>query len=392
MPWKVSDRMTLRQQFVEQASRKGIVFSKLCERFGISRKTGYKWLRRHDPDVSDSLRDRPRKPLLSPNLTPLLVEEAIVRLRSAHPFWGSQKIRKLLLNEARENGAAGLVPPLPPAASTITSVLRRRNLIDPVESEKRRHFTRFAREHPNDLWQMDFKGHFALQNHRRCHPLTITDDHSRYNICLKACPNERASTVKSALIEAFQIHGMPWDILTDNGSPWGNGSGLPYSQFSVWLMLLGVKVIHGKPCHPQTQGKAERFHRTLLLEAIRNRPIQDCVDAQAVFDPWRQLYNCIRPHASHAYETPASRYVKSPRIYTGQPLNFSYPNGDEIRKVDRKGEFSFSGYRYFLSDAFNGCSISLRHTRFEQLYEVFFINSCIAMLDDESHELVNCVE
>jgi transposase InsO family protein len=191
--------------------RGGISFRELCRRFGISAPAGYKWLRRWEEEGEAGLWDRSRRPRRSPTRTPAELEEQVVELRRRHPRWGGRKIAAAL----RRQGLAA------PAPSTVTGILRRRGVL----SSERRHrgYLRFEHPAPNDLWQMDFKGHFPLQRGGRCHPFGILDDHSRYNLCLTACQNQQTPTVRGLLEATLRHYGLPQAILCDNGSPWGKG-------------------------------------------------------------------------------------------------------------------------------------------------------------------------
>lgn len=260
MPWPERSTMSLRTEFVELALMEGSNIRALSRRFGISPKTGYKWLARYRCEGSAGLMDRSRRPRLSPRITNVQVERALLDIRDANPGWGARKIRHVLAQQ--QSG------PLP-VPSTVTAILRRNGRLDPEESTKHTAFTRFEHEHPNDLWQMDFKGDFALANGQRCHPLTMLDDHARYCLLLAACRNEQTQTVQALLIGCFRTYGLPEKMLMDNGPPWGGGGVMRHTALSVWLMRLGVLVYHGRPWHPQTQGKEERFHRTLTEELLR---------------------------------------------------------------------------------------------------------------------------
>jgi transposase InsO family protein len=273
----------------------------LCRRFGISRQTGYLYLRRYKADGADGLRDRSSRLLNSPGRCAPEIESRIIELRAAHPRWGGRKLARRLA----DLGVEGV-----PAASTVTEVLRRHGKIDPAESELRTATQRFERSLPNELWQMDFKGHFAIDA-GRCHPLTVLDDHSRYSIGVIACDNETEQTVKTHLTGLFRRYGLPAAMLADNGSPWG-GSGVPgYTALEVWLMRVGVRLYHGRARHPQTQGKEERFHRTLDVEVLQANRFADLVACQAAFDRFRRVYNTERPHESLAMAVPQSRYRAS---------------------------------------------------------------------------------
>jgi len=182
-----------------------------------------------------------------------------------------------------------------PAVSTVHEILRRGGRIEPpiggaVASQ------RFEMPAPNLLWQMDFKGWVRLGNDTQCHPLTVVDDHSRYDLCLQACADQRTDTVRSRLEKTFRHYGLPRAFFVDNGSPWGDSSGERWTRFSVWLLKLGITVIHSRPYHPQSRGKNERFHRTLAAEVFALRHFRDLAETQRAFDAWREVYNCASQH------------------------------------------------------------------------------------------------
>jgi transposase InsO family protein len=302
MPWKEVSTVSLRFEFVNQALMKNANISQLCRVFGISRKTGYKWLQRYIEDGKDGLQDRSRRPHTSPNRTPHTVEQKVLLVRDEHPAWGSRKIHRWL----EMKGADPIPPP-----STITEILRRHGRIDPEESKKHRPCQRFEAEKPNEMWQMDFKGHFPMANGNRCHPFTVLDDHSRFCMGLRACENERRDTVKSHLTGIFRRYGMPDKLLMDNGPPWGGYHHGRLTRLGVWLVQLGIHVIHTRSYRPQTIGKEERFHRTLSDEVLRHHSIRNLRHAQRCFDTWREIYNHERPHEGIGLIVPGSRYLKS---------------------------------------------------------------------------------
>jgi len=360
MPWKDCCTMSLREEFVTLARQEEANISSLCRRFNISRKTGYKWIARFTRGGREALRDRPRRPRASPRRCDEQIEAAIEQVRRAHPAWGGRKIRRVLINRGEEEQRL-------PAPSTIGQVLLRRGLIDPIESDKHRAFVRFEHERPNDLWQMDFKGHVPLKSGGggggRCHPLTVLDDHSRFNLVLHACGDETLATVRPILIELFERFGQPRRILCDNGAPWGSSGGEPYTLLGVWLLRHGIGITHGRPYHPQTQGKDERFHRTLVDELLsRREPADDLRDAQRRFDPWRQEYNHVRPHEALGMATPASRYRPSDRAYEPSPPPPQYARDVAVRKVDSIGKISYRGVGWRIGKAFVGQSIGLEPT------------------------------
>jgi transposase InsO family protein len=307
--------MEQRREFVLLFEQEGANRRALCRRFGISPETGYALGRRYREEGVAGLGDRSRRPQRSPGRTGAAMEARVLAVRDAHPCWGGRKIRRRLQDLGHEEV---------PSASTITEVLRRHGRIDPAASAARELPLRFERAAPNELWQMDFKGHFAIVS-GRCHPLTVLDDHSRYSLGLRACGDETEATVETELTAIFRRYGLPLRMLMDNGSPWGSAHAEHrYTRFELWLMELGIAVSHGRPYHPQTQGKDERFHRTLAAEAIGRRRFADLAACQRRFDRWREVYNTERPHEALDLATPMARYIPSPRAFPEKLEPFDY--------------------------------------------------------------------
>ena len=327
MPWKECSHMSAREEFVFLSLNGQGSMSVLCRRFGISRKTGYKWVRRFKEGGTPSLINRSRRPKNSPRRSCAAIEQKVVALRQKHRAWGGRKIKRRLEDLGQTSVCS---------TSTVTAILHRHDLIEKAATQRRQTPKRFEYPAANDLWQMDFKGHFPLLLGGRCHPLTVLDDHSRYALVLKSCGNQQTATVQGHLAEAFQHYGLPRRILCDNGSPWatsGEGGWDNWTPLSLWLLRLGVGMIHGRAYHPQTQGKEERFHATLVAEVLRWQAFDDLVASQAAFDPWREIYNMQRPHEALALSVPAQRYTPSPRTYPASPPEIVYPKGDIVRKV-----------------------------------------------------------
>ena len=377
MAWKASDTVSLRREFVDLAAHEDANIARLCRRFGVSRQTGYKWIGRFEREGGErALVDRSRRPHGSPGKTGEAVEQRVAALRAEHPAWGPRKLRRVLVDRGLLDGRTA------PSPSTIGRILLRRGLVDADASPRHRPFVRFEKEHPNELWQMDFKGHFAMLDGARCHPLTVLDDHSRYALELRACRDERGDTVKGALITLFGRYGQPRRILCDNGSPWGSGGGEPYTELSVWLMLHGIAVSHGRPRHPQTQGKDERFHRTIDDEVLRYHHPRDLGDSQRNFDGFRQTYNHQRPHESLGLATPASRWRPSEREFQSDPLPPpQYRGGDTVRKVDAAGKLSLRGRAFRISKALVGQHVGLRATEVDGLLTVLLGDVPMGRLD-----------
>jgi transposase InsO family protein len=378
MPWKSGTIMDSRLEFVRLAEQGGVSVAELCRRFGISRETGFLYLRRYRESGVDGLKDRSRRPHSSPRRTPAAMETRIVELRDAHP-WGPRKLARRL----RDLGIAAV-----PAPSTVTAVLRRNGKLDPNEAAKHQAFERFERSAPNELWQMDFKGHFAMDQ-GRCHPLTVLDDHSRYSIGLIACADETEQTVKEHLTGLFRRYGLPEAMLSDNGSPWGGSGARGYTAFEVWLLRLGIPLHHGRPYHPQTQGKDERFHRSLDVEVLQVRRLADLLASQAAFDTWRRIYNTERPHEALDLAVPATRYTPSRIAFPERLAEPDYYATDQVRRVYHDGATSFQARRVKLPQAFAGLDVAFRPTAADGVWRVFFARFPIAEVDLRDRETNN---
>jgi transposase InsO family protein len=371
MPWKSGSIMDSRLEFVRLAAQGGLSVAELCRRFGISRQTGHLYLRRYREAGAAGLEDRCRRPLTSPCRSADAIEQEILTLRDANPAWGGRKLARVL----RDRGVAGV-----PSPSTVTEVLRRHGKLDPVEALKHRPVQRFERSAPNELWQMDFKGHFAMDR-GRCHPLTVLDDHCRYSVGLIACGDETRVTVQGHLATLFRHHGLPEAMLCDNGSPWGGSGAEGYTALEVWLMRVGVRLYHGRARHPQTQGKEERFHRTLNVELLQANRFADLVACQSAFDRWRRKYNEERPHEALGMAVPASRYRASPACFPERLPEPEYHATDQVRRMSRDGAVRFQGRRIKMSQAFAGLDVAFRAGATDGVWHVYFMRFAIAEVD-----------
>jgi transposase InsO family protein len=368
MPWMEKSAMDERREFVSLALLEGSNRRALCRRFTVSPTTGYKWTHRAQEGLG--LEDRSRRPHHSPNQTSAAVETAILAMRDAYPAWGARKIKHCL----ERDGVAV------PALSTVHKILSRNDRIVPSVGSAAAH-ERFERPAPNQLWQMDFKGRVPLSDGSWCHPLTVLDDHSRYAVCLKACDNEQTGTVREALEETFRHHGLPDAFFVDNGSPWGGGVPGLWTPLGVWLLKLGVQVIHSRPYHPQSRGKNERFNRTLKAEVFAFRRFDSLSRVQQAFDEWRPLYNSVRPHQALDMQVPASRYKPSPRTMPHHLPSPDYPTGDIVRKVTDKAVINFRNRAWYVPKAFRGERVALRPIEQDGKYGVFFGARKITTID-----------
>ena len=343
MPWLETDVRDQRIQFVIAASRPDANLTRVCAAFGISRKTGYKWLERQTAAGSvAALADHSRRPHRSPQRTSAAVTARVIAVREWYG-WGGEKLAVVLAAEG-----------ITLAPRTIDRIVAREGLtradVAPAAAPRR-----FAHAAANDLWQLDAKGHYPLGRRRRCHPLSVLDDHSRYAVGLYALPTLHGTGVRAALVDCFERYGVPTAMLMDHGSPWWatrNEAGL--SALSVFLLKQGIRLRHGRVRHPQTQGKVERFHRT-LGERLRWWGVpQDLAGFRHAFGEFREEYNHIRPHEALGQEPPALHFQASRRVYRPDPDPWEYPSGSDVHRVDHNAMISYAGRRFFIAEALIG--------------------------------------
>jgi transposase InsO family protein len=380
MPWRELTVIDQREEFVKLAMVPESNISELCRRFGISRSNGHKWLGRYLTEGREGLADRSRRPHRSPTRTDETVEAQVLRIRQgSNNAWGGRKIAHVM-----ERDGVTVVP----AMSTITAILRRHGKLVQRAGEHPGPYQRFERARPNELWQMDFKGDFALSR-GRCHPLTVIDDHSRYALCAQACDNEQDTPTRERLVAVFRRYGLPDTMLMDNGSPWGDSGGGRFTAFSVWLLRLGIRVTHGRPYHPQTQGKDERLHRTMKAEIALDL-LADLDQCQRVFDTWRHVYNYRRPHQAIGMATPSERYRPSDRPFPELLPSIEYRTDDIVRKVDKTGDISFKNRRIRLGKPFRGEWIALRATAEDGVFSIHFGTHEIGVIDLRGRAIPAC--
>lgn len=370
MPWQEVSMSEARREFVRLAQQEGANRRELCRRFGIHPDTGYKWLSRWQAGERD-LEDRSRRPHASPWRSPPELEACVVAVRAAHPAWGARKIAHVL----RRDGLAA------PAVSTVHAILCRHGLIVPAQGGPLAS-RRFEMAAANLLWQMDFKGWIRLGDGRPCHPLTLIDDHSRFCPGLEACLDQQEATVRACLTRIFARHGLPEALFVDNGQPWGDSRGAPWTKLRVWLTRLGIGLIHARPYHPQSRGKNERFHRSLKAELLDLRRFRDAAELQRALDGWRDLYNHERPHQGLAMQTPAERYRPSPRAMPDilpEPL---YDEGEITRRVPLSKDYiTFKGRLWKVPSAFRGETLAIRPLDRDGTHGIFFAANHIATID-----------
>lgn len=355
MPWheRMETKEMLREEFVKRVLAHEASKQELCRQFGISRPTGDKWLKRHA--AGEPLTDYSRAPRERPSRVSPELERLIVRVRKENRDACAVKVHHIL---TRDYELAYI-----PCPRTIHNVLKRNGCISLEASQATVPYTRFEKLEPNEMWQMDFKGHFAMLDGQRCFPLTITDDHSRFLLACHAQVSETLAETQPAVTRVFQEYGLPRSILCDNGNPWSASQSMGFSRFEVWLMELGILTLHGRPGHPQTQGKQERFHRSFKKECLHNQVIADTRQAQRLFDQYQQYYNFQRPHMALGMHVPAARYIASHRPFPARISEWEYGTGYELRRIKSTGYITYGGWGLYFSEAFAGKTVAVRKSQ-----------------------------
>ena len=375
MPWESRTVEDQRREFT-QAAMCCENFSALCREFGITRRTGRKWVERYESQ--QPLTDRSRRPHTTPTRTPEAVEQLILALRADNPGWGAKTIHTVLSNAGHTNL---------PCIKTVNNILNRYGCISPEESLKRQPFTRFEKAQCNVMWQTDFKGEFRMADNNYCYPLTILDDHSRFS--LKIAPRmSTANVVIPVFLEVFREYGMPDSILSDNGAQFA-GFKKGYTQFERWLMDLDILPIHGRIKHPQTQGKIERFHRTIKQELLNHTTIANIEDAQNKFDIWRDKYNNVRPHEALGMKRPSEVYEPSQREYKEKIEKYEYGGEYHVIKVNSWGYVRFDKWQIYLSETMIGQYIEFRPSPDGETFVACYRNFKIAEFDTEDGQLIH---
>lgn len=368
MPWKPTTTVQqTRAEFVCDHNIGMFSFADLCRQYGIARKTGYKWVKRYAEGCP--LTDKSRRHLTCEAKTSKEIIGKIVELRQAHPTLGGHKISIML----KRQGLTGV-----PSGNTVTSILRERDMLNKKAVERAKHYVRFAKELPNEMWQADFKGYLNLATGEKCKPLNIIDDCSRY--CLRTMPllREGLASVKAVFVSAMREYGKPLAQLCDNGNPWGVQQKQGLTEFETWLMEHDILPIHGKPWHPQTQGKEESFNKTLVREGIPRYAEMDMLDIETESEIFRQFYNNERPHFGIGGKTPCDVYVKSDREYAETVQPWDYGDDMVTTRVNSAGCISAFGRRFFLTRALVGKDVGVRESADAGKVNVFFRNFIVA--------------
>lgn len=374
MPWMEKGVKLLREEFINKCLRSDRNFSALCDEYKISRKTGYKWLKRYQDGIG--LNDQDRRPHQVNTRTAREIEQLILDVRDKYPGWGARKIRAHLCAKGH----------IIPCIRTVNNILSRNGAISLEVSLARRQFKRFEMASNNELWQADFKGDVLMNDGNKCYPLAILDDHSRYALLLEPKLDQR--DVLSSFIPVFREFGLPNALLTDNG-PCFAGSRKGYCLLERALMDQDVLPMHGRYYHPQTQGKIERFHRAMKNEVLKFQYFADIDDAVRRLSEWKTLYNNERPHQALGDRCPYQVYIPSQRYYKEKVLPYEYNSAHRVYKINNWGFLRFAHHQLFVSETFRDTFVQLVPDDSMEVVQVCYRNYSIAKFDVATGDLIS---
>jgi transposase InsO family protein len=383
MPWKESYVMDQRKEFVLEAMDPLCNFTRLCSKYGISTKTGYKWKSRFIEEGFAGLYDQSRRPAKSPTQIPEDTILELVRLKMKRPKWGPKKIREIY----KQKHSGETIPCL----TSVERVLRKAGLI---EKRKRRRNGKSVRlenrieaKQPNDIWTVDFKGWWYTPDKEKVNPLTVRDDFSKCILCIKALDKGDIASVKAEFERLFKKNGLPKVIRSDNGPPFASSTSLlGLTKLSVWWMALGIQMDRIEPGKPQQNGAHERMHLDMKNE-LENQIEGDLRDHQKEFERWRKEFNTERPHEALGMKTPSIVYQESERKYEGVIEDLEYPGNFRVRMVNNRGYVSIKKRMFFVGNPFMGYYVGIRPQP-DGLQNVWFGDYLLGSLDMDTGLLV----
>ena len=378
MAWQETSPVEQRERFIHDHRVGLYTMAELSERYGISRKTGYKWLARFDDAGRAGLQDRSRAPHHCPHRIAPDVAAMICAARRQHPSWGPAKLLAWL---ERRQPALDL-----PAISTAGDLLARRGLVK--KRRRRRHYEHpggvpIRTAAPNDLWTADFKGHFRTRDGIYCYPLTVADQHTRYLLACHGLLSTKGHGVRPVFDRLFREYGLPRAIRTDNGVPFATTGIHGLSQLNVWWLRLGIQHQRIRPASPQENGAHERMHKRLKGEAIRP-PRSTCLTQQRAFNGFRHEYNNERPHEALQGGTPASLYHPSRREYTGALPPVDYPGHFIVKRVTNAGTIRLKKRLLFIANSLKQHPVGLEEVD-DGIWSIHFCRVLLGRVDERDY-------
>jgi len=357
MPWKEQTTMEQKIEFVCEWRTGKYTITELCKSFEISRPTAYKLIKRFEKEGYEGLREQSRTPRRHPNATKEIIVEGIIKLKKKHPRWGAKKIRVLLFNDYTKKDI--------PSVVTVHNILKRHGFVCPQKRMRRVKpvYPIFDPKECNEVWSADYKGKFLMGNKIYCHPLTIADSKSRYLFTAKGHYRETLKAAKTEFTKVFRKYGIPQQLHTDNGSPFGSVRSIQrFTQLSYWFIELGIMPVFSDPAHPEQNGRHERMHRDLKAACAKPSAF-DLKSQQRRLNHFVKEYNHIRPHESLGMKTPAVIHDFSTRPYLERIPQFDYNTKYKVLKVTKNGSIRWKSYYWvYISAALMG-----KHVGIEEL-------------------------
>ena len=382
MPWTETCVMEQRIKFIMDALDDTYCMTELCNYYGISRKTGYKWLARYDQGGIEALSDRSRAPHSHPQEISHRTKETILAIKSRFPRWGAPKIRARLEREHPNWDSY-------PAISTIGLFLHNQDLTCPRKRRRRATPTEpplTSGHYVNQVWCADFKGHFSTGDGSRCNPLTISDHASRYLLCCRHVDRMSYELVKMRFEHSFRQYGLPEVIRTDNGTPFSSRGLGGLSRLSYWWIRLSIYPERIEPGHPEQNGRHERIHKT-LKDHTAKPPAKNIVAQQRRFNDFRYEYNKHRPHEALQMRTPSDCYSSSPREFPSRLPKISYPDHMQIKRVQPHGGFRYKNKRLFLTECLTGDYVGVEQID-EDTSKLWYCDYLLGRIDHRKWQIV----
>lgn len=364
MPWLQTNPMDERMRFIVAHAEGLYSMTELCERFGVSRQTGYKWLGRYRDAGVQGLAERSHAPHHCPHRIAPATAAAVIELRKRHPRWGPITLLGRLRIDRPDLAL--------PAPSTVGDLLARENLVQPRRRRAKPACSAggpVRTTGPNDTWTVDYKGHFRTLDGKYCYPLTVQDAHTRFLLSCEALLSTRAAEAQQSMERVFREYGLPLVIRTDNGTPFASPTPLRLSRLNAWWIALGITPERSRPGCPQDNGRHERMHRDLT--PARFPPGADQEAQQQKFDAVREELDFVRPHHALGLRTPAELYTPSQRPMPERIPEPEYPAHCEVRRIRHVGTMRFRGREIFLSEVLEHQSIALEEVA-DGVWSIFF--------------------
>ena len=378
MPWKETTTMEQKMEFICEWRTQKFSITELCKAFGISRPTAYKLIQRFEKHGMEGLIEKSKTPKNHPNKTNEEIEKRIIKLKEKHPLWGAKKIRRLLFNDCIEKYI--------PSVVTVHKILSNHGFVKAQKRVRRVKpvYPIFDPKECNEVWSADYKGKFLMGNKIYCHPLTIADSKSRFLFAAKGHYHENLKSAKAEFTKVFRTYGIPKQIHTDNGSPFGSVAAIQrFTQLSYWFIELGITPVYSDPAHPEQNGRHERMHRDLKA-ACAKPSAHDLKAQQRRLNHFMKEYNHVRPHEALDMETPASIHNFSTKPFPERIPNYEYEPEMKVLKVTQNGALRWKAYYWvYLTASLKGKHVGVLEMG-NGIWRVFYRNVFLGFFDEKN--------